>query len=276
MRSSKVVQTTGTGEGADHEALEALFKDLAAPAIDFELSSVREEKMALGQTRVGGRPDLPSQRSWPLTAAGKPMSFLAQLELRKMKQVMLSSPLPASGLLSFFVRFDDEFPEDGALECAVHFSAPETGLKRTDFPAGLVDDSRFKPCALSGGLVHTYPELDHAEVNSRLQVDEDVLSDFWSDMNMGTHLLGFAHRIQDDPELDAELALRLRRKGRGMSLSLADMEQAKKDWSLLFQLDSEEEAGMMWGDVGYLYFMMRKDDLKHHRFENAVCIFQCS
>jgi len=33
------------------------------------------------------------------------------------------------------------------------------------------------------------------------------------------------------------------------------------DWQLLMQLDSEDEAGMMWGDVGKLYFTILEHDL---------------
>ena len=258
----------------DYGPLEALLKDLAAPAIRFEPQPVREEEMALGRTRIGGQPDLPSQRSWPLTRSGKPMSFLAQFDLGKMNEVMPNSPLPSSGSLSFFALLEDELPADGALESAVLFTPPTDDLKRKKFPSALAEDDRFGSCSLGGGLVRTYPEQRHEEVTARMEVDEDMLSDFWSDMNMGTHLLGYVNMIQGPPEYEAELAFRFRTTGR---VSLRSEEEAKaiEGWCLLFQLDSEEEAGMMWGDAGYLYFMIRKDDLQHHRFENVVCIFQC-
>jgi uncharacterized protein YwqG len=47
------------------------------------------------------------------------------------------------------------------------------------------------------------------------------------------------------------------------------------DWRLLLQVDSDEQAGMMWGDVGRLYFMIHKDDLQHRRFEKVWLILQC-
>jgi uncharacterized protein YwqG len=45
---------------------------------------------------------------------------------------------------------------------------------------------------------------------------------------------------------------------------------------LLLQIDSEARAGMMWGDLGRIYFMIHKDDLRRRRFENVVLILQCS
>ena len=49
-----------------------------------------------------------------------------------------------------------------------------------------------------------------------------------------------------------------------------------QDWCLLLQLGSEKQAGMMWGDVGCLYFWMRKLDLAEHKFGRVWMVLQCS
>lgn len=48
------------------------------------------------------------------------------------------------------------------------------------------------------------------------------------------------------------------------------------DWQLLMQLDSEDEAGMMWGDVGKIYFTIREQDLKSLSFDKTWMSWQCS
>jgi uncharacterized protein YwqG len=49
------------------------------------------------------------------------------------------------------------------------------------------------------------------------------------------------------------------------------------DWVLLFQVDSEDDkTGMMWGDVGILYFWIKAEDLKNKQFDNCWFILQCS
>ena len=48
-----------------------------------------------------------------------------------------------------------------------------------------------------------------------------------------------------------------------------------EDLRLLLQLDSEDEAGMMWGDLGRLYFVIRQEDLKSLHFENVAMDWQC-
>ena len=53
------------------------------------------------------------------------------------------------------------------------------------------------------------------------------------------------------------------------------LEAGATDWRLLLQVDSDEQTGMMWGDMGRLYFMIHKDDLQYRRFDKVWQILQC-
>jgi uncharacterized protein YwqG len=55
----------------------------------------------------------------------------------------------------------------------------------------------------------------------------------------------------------------------------AVLEAGSADWRLLMQLDSDDEAGMMWGDAGRLYFWIREADLRERRFDKVWLILQC-
>ena len=46
-------------------------------------------------------------------------------------------------------------------------------------------------------------------------------------------------------------------------------------WNLLMQVESNEELGMMWGDMGRLYLWITDEDLKNRKFENSRLILQC-
>jgi uncharacterized protein YwqG len=53
----------------------------------------------------------------------------------------------------------------------------------------------------------------------------------------------------------------------------------KAEWRLLLQVDqvdSDEPVGMMWGDLGRLYFMMRDEDLRAGRFDRVWLELQCT
>lgn len=59
------------------------------------------DSAAAGASRLGGVPDLPPGTEWP-TGPDAPLSFVAQINLADVAEVMPSSGLPASGLLAFF------------------------------------------------------------------------------------------------------------------------------------------------------------------------------
>jgi hypothetical protein len=45
-------------------------------------------------------------------------------------------------------------------------------------------------------------------------------------------------------------------------------EAARQDWQSLFLVDSEQSADILWGDMGRIYYLIRKDDLQKRAFEN--------
>jgi uncharacterized protein YwqG len=46
------------------------------------------------------------------------------------------------------------------------------------------------------------------------------------------------------------------------------------DWLLLFQVDTDDNTKMTWGDVGMLYFWIRRQDLKRRRFDRVWVILE--
>ena len=53
------------------------------------------------------------------------------------------------------------------------------------------------------------------------------------------------------------------------------LEAGSSDWVLLLQLDSDDRAGLMWGDAGMLYYWIRLNDLLARRFDRAWMTLQC-
>jgi uncharacterized protein YwqG len=55
-----------------------------------------------------------------------------------------------------------------------------------------------------------------------------------------------------------------------------ELEKGAADWQLLLQIDSDEKnLGVMWGDVGRVYFWIRRQDLGKRDFGNVWLILQC-
>jgi uncharacterized protein YwqG len=57
---------------------------------------------------------------------------------------------------------------------------------------------------------------------------------------------------------------------------LGEWTAGAREWVHLLQVASDEKAGLMWGDLGCLYFWMRQDDIEARRFDAAWMVLQCS
>jgi len=53
------------------------------------------------------------------------------------------------------------------------------------------------------------------------------------------------------------------------------LQSGAEDWRLILQVDSDEDSGMMWGDVGMIYYWMRVQDLAARNFDRSWMILQC-
>ena len=119
-------------------------------------------------------------------------------------------------------------------------------------------------------------KLDQQQLDAYRGVLEAVSpDDAWSSRGL---LVGYPDQIQGDMML--ECALVSAGLSSGDSTAYHDsrlplFRSQARDWRLLLQVPSAEPAGMMWGDVGCLYYWIREDDLRARRFERAWMILQC-
>ena len=75
----------------------------ARPAILLRTMASDEKEIPLGPSKIGGRPDLPLATPWPTYRDGRPLAFLAQINMNEIAR--LPPPfagLPKDGLLSVF------------------------------------------------------------------------------------------------------------------------------------------------------------------------------
>jgi uncharacterized protein YwqG len=91
-------------------------------------------------------------------------------------------------------------------------------------------------------------------------------------------LLGYPDPIQGEMQTQVQTASRAARAGvsDATSSTRPPLRQDARAWRLLFQLDSDDRAEMMRGDVGRLYFWIHEDDLRAQRFDRVWLALQCS
>lgn len=217
-------------------------------------------------TRLGGTPNMPAEFRWPTRRSGDPHSFLAQIDLAGL-ETCDGLPLPRDGSLFFFC--DAEYLPEVSDPLDV-----SDGIKVVYSPTSLSDNQlRTPPPELKAEYIfeslRLQPMLDlTAPTQSVWEIETLHLSD--AESYAYGELFGqvcaspeSVHRMGGHPNLV--------QYGRLDHTS----DTGGADWRLLLQLDSEKEAGMMWGDQGRLYFTIRELDLRSLRFQNASMGWQC-
>jgi len=238
------------------------------------------------RSRIGGAPDLPDDFEWPRWK-NAPLAFLAQIDLAEIGTQSVFPELPDYGLLHVF--YDQEqstwgFDPDDKGSWRVYYCDDVVRLRRTDPPAGVSQHGRYREKRIEFREIATYPSLDRLS-DEPMQMSDET----WDEMDiflsrdfagLSRHQIGgLPHPVQgDNMELECQLASNGVNVGGPDGFSSPEakaLESGAADWVLLLQLDSDDETDMMWGDVGVLYFWIRKEDLRARKFSECWMVLQC-
>jgi uncharacterized protein YwqG len=257
------------------------------------LNSLRQPAVALSKSderrfsKMGGLPNLPGGLAWPQWK-GKPLAFLCQLDLSELPAEPGLPEFPRTGCLYFF--YDPEQstwgfdPKDKGSWQVLYVPDNVRDCPPRDAPEHLDSSSIFREKPIAFSLLQTYPNWEDDRVRalglSAKQFDEYVTLCTSVFMSQPFHyLFGHPFPIQgNDMDLECQLVsagLYCGDRSGYESKQAEELGPRRADWTLLLQLDSDDETRMMWGDGGMLYFWIRKDDLQAGRFENCWMILQC-
>jgi uncharacterized protein YwqG len=275
LRARAAAQLADAGLGSRAQAIAAL----GAPCVRLRTSMMNDDEIGVGASKIGGSPDLPPDAAWP-EWRGKPLSFLAQLDLREVAEHTLPGVVPDGGVLSFFCdsALDDVGvdPEDAGGWRVMWHPGRSQLARRSAPPADGVEV--FPACILRISAEFSYPDWQALAPPLGMSGDDAYEIDETIHVMRGEpihQLLGIPRPVQNDPALDCQYSLA------GLYTSGFDAERARQvepgaaEWKLLFQLDSDDNADMMWGDSGMLYFMIHQADLREWRFDRTWMVFQC-
>ncbi|MFN2298215.1 MAG: YwqG family protein [Anaerolineales bacterium] len=251
-----------------------------------------EDRMAVGTSKLGGRPDLPSEIRWP-DWNGKPLSFIAQINLSDLPSLECLIVLPKDGILSFFYSAEQETwgfdPNDKGSWRILHFGGKN--LDRRPFPPDLPKMGMYNACRFGFQAAYTLPNCESPHIDLEYGRDRSEGIDQYMDLLASfdrlaggrpscTHrFFGRPDQIQGDMLLEAQLASHGLYCGDPSGYQdprRKDLEPAAIDWQLLLQIDSDDNAGMMWGDMGRIYYLMTLEHLKNKEFDAAWMTLQCT
>ncbi|PIE84155.1 MAG: peptide methionine sulfoxide reductase [Bacteroidia bacterium] len=284
----------------DRTALETLYRerglariwDILSPhaknAIRIAPRPADEASLPLGGSKIGGCPDLPPDVEW-FTYGGRPMSFLAQINLREVHPYDSEGRLPATGILYFFYDSEQEvwgFDPSDADGSRVYFHDGDPAqLRRRPLPESLCHDEDgaplIAPCALSLSAECTLPSL-WSSLAGDIDYSEEEFEAYFALMEeLGEEqfkLLGHSDNVQGGMELECELVTNGISCGTPEAYNhprFHELEPNAGRWHLLFQMDSSDTVGTMWGDMGRIYYWIREEHLQARRFGESWAILQC-
>jgi uncharacterized protein YwqG len=282
------------------------YADQLAPfvrnSIRLHTQIIEEKNLAVGQTKIGGRPDLPPTIAWPKDAGGpekvvkkflffgskknqqteKSLAFIAQLNLSEVASFDVDNLLPQEGMLYFFYSADQEVwgfdPKDREGFKVMYYPGNLDELARTEYPADLPEYARYAACGIE---MESEINLPMEDTNAYDGIHEDEQDLIWEQMNPDettNKIFGYANNIQGEMELECELVTHGLYCGDATGYNSPQakaLEPNAKNWLLLLQIDTNDEIDMMWGDTGRIYFWIKKEDLINQRFDKAWFCLQC-
>jgi uncharacterized protein YwqG len=191
--------------------------------------------------------------------------------------------LPQDGRLLFFYDVEHGGWGFGSKDAGSAVVRYEVGLAgRAAAPTGLAPDASFPDCPVRFIADVSFPDEGRLKIDWRTLSgsEERALEDALQAMEPAepAHQAGgYPQPIQNDGmELECQLVTKGLYLGKGYDTTKADeFRGGAADWRLLLQLDTDETAGMMWGDTGRLYYWIREQDARAGDFSRTWTILQC-
>jgi len=285
---SQLLKNTSKESASNSRELATL--EVHLPAIEqlklptFLIEAGPEEK----NSRIGGTPLLPSDAAWPQWK-GEPLSFLAQIDLSEVPSGADRLGLPESGMLSFFYNEDQETwgynQYDGESWRVIYSDLPHSEYAIRETPEGVAHYAVYEKKAIQITEGFTYPDPYHSSITA-LNLNETQQDEYYDMYNSHPgseplhQLRGYTMPVQNsDMEVECQLVTN------GVTVGTPpdgyidprrdQLLKSSDDWVLLFQLDTDDDTKMCWGDCGMLYFWIKKQDLAEKKFDAVWMIFQC-
>jgi uncharacterized protein YwqG len=251
------IQQHGLSTMAD---LVSLLRPLLLPATKL---TPRKAQLPLAESQLrshfGGLPYFETGEAWPTTETGQPLDFIMQVVASE------GAELPDGiGLVQLFYSWE-EFPWDTDQEGWLVKTYPAVSAERAQIiarPASLTEpvfcEIDFTPIQTLPGWdgIDDYPEGATATALASVLNEEEpweayrqAVEQLIGEQDFESTLGGYPAWVQG---------------------AANPVDEMGKNWPLLFQLDSEGAAGIMWGDTGLVYVFYDPEQAREFFF-----VLQC-
>lgn len=219
-------------------------------------------------SKVGGVPYLPTGTDYPVDNEGKNLQFLAQINFAEMPALQ---GYPSQGILAFYIGTDDLAGAD--------FDNPlnQAGFKVIYFEEVIQEVNQLQirePSYTEDGPLQAEAIMSFSLVDQIISI-----GDFKFERILGENYQTFIENEEVYEAYQAECAAQGHFLGGYPYFTQEDpraYNETIQDYVLLFQLDSDDDAEICWGDVGVANFFIHPDDLKKRDFSRVAYSWDCS
>jgi uncharacterized protein YwqG len=251
------------------EYLESSIKEVMKPSV--RLLKVSEEPK-IGESKIGGMPDVPKNFTYPMNG-NTPLPFLMQINLNELTNVAPDHILPKEGMLYLFYDIEEQpwgLEEEDKESWKVIYVNEIENLKEIDVPVNYNEETKIIPFKLTFEKRISYPNWDTTEfekIKFKSEEDEDKYFKFVQEMDGEEPLHQmFGHPLNIQGDVFGEIDYYFHQEKR---------EVKYKNWELLFQIDTDDDLNLMWGDVGMIYFCIDPSDAIKGNFDEVRFCLQC-
>jgi uncharacterized protein YwqG len=266
----------------------APMRDVSALVMPFAMPTVhvvRTDTPSL--SHFGGCPGLPPEVAWP-EKNGTKLGFLARLSLAAIHQSHPVAWLPKSGALLFFYDteqqpwgFDPKDRGGWAVLLVPDIASPTE--QHDDEPSG--PESQLPHRNIAFRRIGILPSWDHDSIQQLNLTSEE--SDKFFDISEVPYEEMPKHQVSGSPapvqgdtmELECQLASNGLYCGNPEGYKdprVPSLTPGAANWRLLFQIDSDDDLGVMWGDCGTIYYWVEEQEARVGNFSNAWLVLQCT
>jgi hypothetical protein len=257
------------------------------PAISIHLSNPGIGN--LGQSRIGGHPDLPASIAWPFnTKLNRPLCFMLQINLAELPPI---NSLPSTGMLYLFLDESENDAQQLIFYWGHETLQPSQLPKGTQFITDWYDDLIAHTLAF-----HLFADLprwatsDHSALEEKLNAKgEDALNNLLNELPVDSasyisrkgigKLLGHVSGIGHDPREDAFVVRQVNPKWLYKYSELrnnnVDLSKATA-WQNLLELHTDDAVNVMFGDAGYMNILIHQHDLDKLDFSKVYVNLESS
>lgn len=262
--------------------------DLIKPTIGIKTKSKVDNAIGIGNSKIGGNPDLPKDFKWP-KFENQYMTFCAQYNLSELSKYDLQNELPDKGMFYVFIFIDKDWPGFLNKESSYKLIYIENieNIQRLDFPKEYFVEGKFKSAKIEYFEYFTLPHYTNYKIEKYYKKYKDFdyfyesVTEFIDnlsneEMNNLHQILGEDRSIQSTVIVDFATKILQIKTIEDYHSKKPEIDKISKNFSILLQLDCDDGNSDLsrFGGGMTIYFGIEPEDLKKKDFENVVMAFQ--